>query len=207
VTACTSPACDGPGTVQGKFNTWCEDHAAILAEARKSMRRKSGPRPVKRVSAAERRAQVRDAAEKIAAAAREQPGRDDAAEVAGLGFESEAYQDALTRAKQQGWVVVRDHVCVFPGPVDPQAAKAPPERISATPAKPRVSRHERAVKLARAVHAAEGQWLSGLDAADAAGCARDGLTPVTQIAREAGWIVAQRGRPGYHAGPTPPPAG
>lgn len=203
MTGCAAPACDGEAAIQGKFSTWCEDHGTLLAEVRKSLRRKSAPARAVKLTGAQRAKIVSEAAEQIAAAAREQPGREDAPEVVGLGFETEAYQHALTRAKRQGWVVVHDHVCVSPGPVDPPI---PSKRDSATLAKPGVvSRHDRALKLARAVHAADGAWLSSDDAAKAVGCAPMSLSRVARIGREEGWIVAQRGRPGYHAGPTPPP--
>lgn len=199
---CASPHCPADGEVEGAFSSWCAEHAAILGEVRKSLRAKTGPKPV-----ANGRAEiVKTAASKLAAAAQQGVTLDEAAALASVGATSAAMGDALALAQSRGWIVVEDGR-LLPGEVEPHLGRRSPARPErGKTANPRVSRHERALRLARAVHTADGGWLSGLDAADAAGCARDGLTPVTRIAREAGWIVAQRGRPGYHAGPTPPPA-
>ncbi len=200
--SCASPACDGPATIQGKFSMWCDDHGTLLAEVRKSMRGKSGPRPVKRkLTAAEKTALIESNALKLARAAVEQPGRPDGPKLLGLGWESDAYQDAVTFAKRRGWLTLSNHSHIHPGGVAPPAeveAKAEPVRPRGTLA------HDRALALARAVHAAG--WLSGDAVAEVAGCQSTPLRRATRIAREAGWIECGRGRPGYSAGEIAPPA-
>lgn len=195
MTVCTSPDCPSEATVEGKFSWWCQDHADILAAARKAIRKKSGPKPVVSSTAKGRGEIVKAAAEKLAAAASAGNGvkLDDAATLTGLGAGSAALGDSISLAKSKGWLRVEDGR-LTPGDKPATTTRRPP----------RVPLRERARLLSESVHAAEGRWLSGPDAAEAVGCSIHALTKISAYAREQEWITSKRGVPGYSAGPLAP---
>ena len=93
----------------------------------------------------------------------------------------------------------------LPGTDDADAAaNRTPPGAGLPPRKPRLPRHERALRVARHVHAAG--WISRSEAANAAGVKPSAVAPILRIALDAGWVVT-RGSGGICPGPvTPPPA-
>jgi hypothetical protein len=85
-------------------------------------------------------------------------------------------------------------------------AQEPSRAVVRSPAQQRLPKAQRALMLARAVHAAG--HLTADQAAAAAGVERRGLAAITAYAREQGWIVGVRGGAhatgGYKAGEVTP---
>lgn len=108
---------------------------------------------------------------------------------------------ALTRisayAVEQGWIEVK-----FGG----SAAGYVPGRVEPPTAAPPVPPTERALALAKVVHANGGKPLPSTAAAAEIGVAGGALARAARVARDAGWVETKRGpRGGYIPGPTPLP--
>lgn len=192
MTICSSPGCAEPGTVAGKFSTWCDSHAVILRHVATELgtRKRSKSIPPAKTAAARAKldeANARKMAATVRATAEPVAAADLAARVGMHSANATAYKNALELAKARGWLAIQPGRGFVAGPADPTDDE---RRATPRPAR------ERALKLARAVHAADAP-LSTQAAAEALGVSPRSITRIAREAAEQGWITSQRGRRGY----------
>ncbi|NLT04706.1 MAG: Rrf2 family transcriptional regulator [Solirubrobacterales bacterium] len=194
MTVCRSPGCAEPGTVEGKFARWCDEHAAIFQRVAAEIGER--PKRTKKLSPTRSKAgrakldegNARKIADAVSAADEPLSG---VAELIGVGTNSIAYKNAIALAKSRGWIAVRPGRGFIPGPSAVSAGPPP--------------RRNRALELARAVQAAE-EPLGAAEAAEAMGMSMGGLKKIARQATNAGWIESKRGPGGgYIAASDAPP--